>query len=117
MHQQQSLMRLAKYLARSQLVSSGPSRFDDKPKNYLSWKSSFIIAIRDLDLKAIEEMDLLIRWLGVKSAEHARRIKSVIMKNLSASLYLIWEWLEGMYGSPEGIESALFTKLDKFPKK
>lgn len=104
---------LAKYLARSQLVSSGLTRFDDKPENYLSWKSSFIKAIESLDLKAGEEMDLLIRWLGTNSAEHARCIKSVNVRNPSAWLYLIWERLEEMYGLPEAI--ALFTKLEKFP--
>lgn len=32
------------------------------------------------------------------------------------ALELIWERLEETYGSPEAIESALFTKLDQFPK-
>ena len=61
-------------------------------------------------------MDLLIRWLGAESAEHARRIKSVNVRNPSAGLYLIWERLDEMYGSPEAIEGALFTKLEKFPR-
>lgn len=107
---------LAKYLARSQLVSSGLTSFDDKPDNYLSWKGSFINTIEGLDLKASEEMDLLIKWLGAESAEHARRIKSVNVRNPSAGLCLIWERLDEMYGSPEAIKGALFTKLEKFPK-
>lgn len=67
----------AKYLARSQLVSSRLTSFDEKPENYLSWKGSFINTIEGLNLKASEEMDLLIKWLGAESAENARRIKSV----------------------------------------
>ena len=107
---------LAKYLARSQIVSSGLTRFNDQPEHFLSWKSSFINAIEGLDLNAGEEMDLLIKWLGTESAEHARRIKSVNVRNSSAGLKLIWERLEEMYGSPEAIEGALFAKIEKFPK-
>ncbi|XP_056629335.1 uncharacterized protein LOC130440302 [Triplophysa dalaica] len=107
---------LAKYLSKSQLVSSGLTRFDDKPENYLCWKMSFNNTIEGLDLKAGEEIDLLIKWLGTESAEHARRVKSVNVRNPSAGLCLIWERLEEMYGSPEAIEGALFTKLEKFPK-
>ncbi|XP_060761029.1 uncharacterized protein LOC132870982 [Neoarius graeffei] len=107
---------LARYLARSQLVSSGLTRFDDKPGNYLSWKSSFLNTIDSLDLTAGEEMDLLIRWLGPESAAHARRIRSVNVRDQAAGLWLVWERLEEMYGSPEAIEGALFTKLDQFPK-
>jgi len=55
---------LAKFLARNQLVTSGLNKFDDRPENYLAWKSSFLNAIKDLDLTAGEEFDLLIRWLG-----------------------------------------------------
>lgn len=32
---------LAKFLARSQLVTGGQIEFDDKPENYLSWKAIF----------------------------------------------------------------------------
>lgn len=50
------------------------------------------------------------------SAEQARRIKSVNVRNLPAGLDLIWERLEETYGSPEAIENALFTKIEDFPK-
>ncbi|XP_063072405.1 uncharacterized protein LOC134463094 [Engraulis encrasicolus] len=107
---------LARYLVRSQLVSSGLTRFDDKPENYLSWKSSFMNTIESLDLKAGEELDLLIRWLGPESATHARRIRSVNVRDQAAGLWLVWERLEEMYGAPEAVEGALFTKLEQFPK-
>lgn len=114
-HSSDTSLDLAKYLARSQLVSSGFTRFDDRPENYLAWKSSFLNTIKGLDLTAGEELDLLIKWLGRDSAEQARRIKSVNVRNLPAGLDLIWERLEETYGSPEAIENALFTKID-FPK-
>lgn len=57
---------LAKYLAKSHIVLSGLTRFDDKPENYLSWKMSFNNTIEGLDLKAGEEIDLLMKWLGTE---------------------------------------------------
>lgn len=107
---------LAKYLVRSQLLASELTKFGDKPEDYLSWKSSFINAIESLELKAGEEMDLLIKSLGPESAKHARRIKAVNINKPSVALQLIWERLEEIYGSPEAIEGALFAKLDQFPK-
>lgn len=97
-------------------MSSGLTSFDDKPENYMAWKSSFINTIEHLDLRAGEELDLLIRWLGPESAAHARRIKSVNVRDQAAGLRLVWERLEEMYGSPEAIEEALFSKLEQFPK-
>lgn len=97
-------------------MTSGLNKFDDRPENYLAWKSSFLSAIKNLDLTAGEEFDLLIRWLGRESAEHARRIKSVNVRNLLAGLELIWERLDMTYGSPEATEKALFTKIETFPK-
>ncbi|XP_067282638.1 uncharacterized protein [Pseudorasbora parva] len=107
---------LAKFLARNQLVTSGLNKFDDRPENYLAWKSSFLNAIKNLDLTAGEEFDLLITWLGKDSADHARRIKSVNVRNLPAGLEVIWERLDVTYGSPEAIEKALFTKIETFPR-
>ncbi len=40
---------LIKYLARSSLVTSGLTTYDDQPINYLAWKTSFFNAIADLD--------------------------------------------------------------------
>jgi len=53
---------------------------------------------------------------GGDSADHARRIKSVNVRNLPAGLELIWERLDVTYGSTEAIENALFTKIESFPK-
>ncbi|KAL7886933.1 hypothetical protein AOLI_G00046540 [Acnodon oligacanthus] len=90
---------LAKYLARSQLESSGLFRFDDRPENDLAWRSTFLSTVKDLDLTAGEEFDLLIKWLGKESAEQARRIKSANVRSLSAGLQLMWERLDETYGS------------------
>nr|XP_054596974.1 uncharacterized protein LOC129163443 [Nothobranchius furzeri] len=115
-HYSSDTNELAKYLVKSQLLVSELDKFDDKPENYLSWKSSFISGTEHLDLKVGEEIDLLIKSLGPESARHARRIKAVNISKSAVALRLIWERLEETYGSPEAIEGALFAKLDQFPK-
>ena len=80
------------------------------------WVGKLHSSIPSTGLTAGEELDLLIKWLGRESAEQARRIKSVNVRNMSAGLNLIWERLEETYGSPEAIENALFTKIEDFPR-
>lgn len=110
---------LARFLAKSQLVSGGLSKFDDKPESYLRWKATFQSTIRDLGLTASEEMNLVIRWLGPESSEHAKRLKAVNIKHPPAGLNMIWVRLEECYGSGEAIENSQnFPKLSsKEPHK
>ncbi|RXN30203.1 hypothetical protein ROHU_017834 [Labeo rohita] len=107
---------LIKYLARSSLVTSGLTAYDDQPMNYWAWKTSFLNAIADLDLSAAGELDLLAKYLGKESAEQVRRIKTVNIKDPATGLRMAWERLDEIYGSPEAIEQALFNKLENFPK-
>ncbi|KAK2844932.1 hypothetical protein Q5P01_011591 [Channa striata] len=90
---------LARFLAKSQLLTGGLTRFDDKPENYLSWKVTFQSTIADLGLTANEEINLLIKWLGPESSEQARRLKAVNIRHPSAGLYMIWTRLEECYES------------------
>lgn len=85
-------------------------------ENYWAWKSAFSSTIEGLDLTAAEELDLLVKWLGKESSEHARRIKSVHIKHPAAGLRMTWERLEQCYGTAEAIERALFARLKNFPK-
>ncbi|XP_014831098.1 PREDICTED: uncharacterized protein LOC106909266 [Poecilia mexicana] len=104
---------LAKYLARSQLITSGLTNFDDQPMNYWAWKSSFKGAIVGLELSAGEELDLLIRYLGKNSSKQAKQIKAANIRSPAAGLTMAWERLEEIYGSPEAIEQALFNKVER----
>ncbi|XP_057684651.1 uncharacterized protein LOC130910980 [Corythoichthys intestinalis] len=107
---------LAKYLARSQLITIGLSAFDDQPMNYWAWKSSFKNAVAGLDLSAVEELDLLIRYLGKNSARQVKQMKAVNIRCPETGLRMAWERLEETYGSVEAIEQALFYKIESFPK-
>ncbi len=107
---------LAKFLIRSQLVSGGLTKFDDQPENFLGWRSTFTSVVKGLDLSAQEQIYLLIKWLGPKLSHQARRMKAANVRQPLVGLNLIWERLDELYGAPEAIEKALFTKLDNFPR-
>lgn len=70
----------------------------------------------DLNLTAREELDLLCKWLGSKSSEHAKRIQAVHIQDAAAGVSMVWQRLEDCYGSPEAIENALLKKVDEFPR-
>ncbi|XP_025763438.1 uncharacterized protein LOC112847035 [Oreochromis niloticus] len=115
-HNNDSSTDLVKFLAKSQLVSSGLTKFDDLPEHYKAWRETLINTIESLSLSASEEMVLLIKWLGKESGEHAIRIRSVSIRQPNVGLRMIWERLNKKYGAPEVIERALFCKLESFPK-
>ncbi len=107
---------LARFLARRELINVGLTKFDDHPENYWAWKSSFLNATSGLKLTSSEQLDLLIKWLGSRSSEYVRRIRSVNIRYPDVGLKMAWDRLEEMYGSPEVVEKALFDKIEKFPK-
>ncbi|XP_076849002.1 uncharacterized protein LOC143497110 [Brachyhypopomus gauderio] len=107
---------LTRYLIRKEMVCSGLLKFDDRPENYWAWKSSFQSVMRDLDLNAREELDLLTKWLGPESSLQAKRIRSVHVHNPAAGVNMLWQRLEDCYGCSEVIEHALLKKLEEFPR-
>ncbi|XP_077354332.1 uncharacterized protein LOC144002733 [Festucalex cinctus] len=107
---------LARLLAKIQLMTGALSKFDDKPESYPSWKVAFRSIITDVGLTLNEELNLLIKWLGPESSQHATRVKAVHISCPSVALEIIWTRLDEVYGSPEAIENSLFSKIDKFPK-
>ncbi|XP_075924090.1 uncharacterized protein LOC142925100 [Petromyzon marinus] len=106
----------ARYLAHRELINTGLVKFDDHSENYRAWRSTFRNAIRNADICASKELDLLVKWLGNESTEYAKRIRAANIDDPASSLHAVWERLEECYGSPETIEKALFKKLQNFPK-
>ncbi|KAL1252251.1 hypothetical protein QQF64_020047 [Cirrhinus molitorella] len=78
-------------------------------------KTSCQNAIADLDC-LLQENRPSHKYLGKESAEQARRIKTVNIKDSAIGLRMAWERLDEIYGSPEAVEQALFNKLENFPK-
>lgn len=58
----------------------------------------------------------MIKWLGEESAEHAKRIRSVHVFDVTKALRLVWQRLEECYGSAEVVEDSLLRKVEDFPK-
>lgn len=106
----------AKYLARRELVTTGLNKFDDRPESFRAWHSSHFNATQGLELAASEELDLLVKWLGKESSDHVRRIRAAYVSDPEAALHLCWTRLQECYANPEVIESALFKRLDSFPR-
>lgn len=50
--------------------------YDEQPVNCLAWKTSFQNTITDIDLYAVEELDLLVKHLGKESAEQGKKNKN-----------------------------------------
>ncbi|XP_060745195.1 uncharacterized protein LOC132858752 [Tachysurus vachellii] len=115
-HADNQMSDVVKFLARRELVSTGLTQFNDRPETFRAWRASFINVTKQLDLSPSEEMDLLVKWLGCESAEHVKRIRAVHINHPLHGLSLIWDRLYETYGSPEMVESALFGKLESFPK-
>lgn len=106
---------LAQYLARRDLTNSGLYQFDDKPENYRAWYASFCSTTSDIQLSAVQQLDLMIKWLGKESCEYVKRIRGVHANNPVAALKKAWERLEECYAAPEVIERSLFERLETFP--
>ena len=115
-YESQGMTNFVRFFAHRELVSTGLLQFDDRPENYRAWRTSFFNAVRGLDLSPSKEMDLLVKWLGQESAGHAKRIRAVKINQPERGLKMVWERLDQCYGSPEAIESALFKRLDGFPR-
>ncbi|KAL1480961.1 hypothetical protein MTO96_050595 [Rhipicephalus appendiculatus] len=98
------------------LASTGLTKFDDRPENLRAWKSSCKVVIRDVDLSAQEELDLLIKWLGPESSHQVRRLKSLRVDDFSKGLNFVWKRLADTFGRPGAIEDALLKRLEDFPK-
>ena len=114
--ERQGMTDFVRFFAGRELVSTGLLAFDDRPESYRACRSSFLNAIRGLDLSPSEEIDLLAKWLRSESSDHVKRIRAVNVNQPERGLRLVWNRLEECYGSPEVIDSVLFEDLMSSPK-
>lgn len=82
------------------------SSFNNKPDSYQTWKASFTSIVKESNISAFEEMDLLIKWLGSESKRFASSIRGSNINDPVKELHRIWERLEDRKCRPEMIESA-----------
>ncbi|XP_050419153.2 uncharacterized protein LOC126832434 [Patella vulgata] len=107
---------LSRFLLKKDLLLSRFTKFNDQPESYAVWKSGFLHIKSELQVTTSEEMDLLIKWLGLESSRNAISLKAANVSNPARGLARIWERLDERYGSPELVEASLKNKLANFPK-
>lgn len=107
---------LTKFLLKKDLLLSRLSYFTDHPESYAVWKTSFKGIVEELGCTPVEELDLLVKWLGPESKKYAMSIRTSNANCPSRGLQRIWERLDERYGCPEMVEAALKNKLANFPK-
>lgn len=69
--QKDNLVNLASFMLKKDLMLTRLVNFDDKPENFVAWKASFKSVVHDALITPLEELDLLIRWLGPESKEQS----------------------------------------------
>ncbi|XP_033745498.1 uncharacterized protein LOC117331014 [Pecten maximus] len=111
-----SVHELTKYIMRKDITMQRLSSFSDKAEAFLMWKTTFRSVLDDLNVTDLEEIDLLIKYLGPDSRRHAESLRIANAADPKRALEKIWKRLEERYGSPELIEFSLRQKLANFPK-
>ncbi|XP_052074220.1 uncharacterized protein LOC127712067 [Mytilus californianus] len=107
---------LTRFLLKKDLLLSRLTTYSDRPEMYAVWKASFKKILSELSVTAMEELDLMVKWLGPEFTRHANSIRASNIHDPTKGLQRLWERLDERYGSPESVEASLMAKLNNFPK-
>lgn len=107
---------ITRFLMKKDLLLSRLTPYNDKAEMYAVWKASFKNIIGELSVSALEELELMGKWLGPESTKHANSIRSANINNPAKGLQRLWDRLDERYGSSEAVEASLMAKLNSFPK-
>ena len=102
---------LTKFLLKKDLLMTRLSFFTDHPESYAVWKNSFQGIVEELGCTPLEELDLLVKWLGPESKKYAMSIRTSNASCPHRGLQRLWERLDERYGCPEMVEADLKKKL------
>ena len=108
-------VEFSKFLVKKDLLLSRLSKFDDKPEFYAIWKTSFINIMEELDVTPMEEMDLLVKYLGPVSSHYAISLRAANATQPQRCLVRIWERLDERFACPNMVQASVQKKLDSFP--
>lgn len=73
-----------------ELVAPGLLEFNDQPQSYRAWKHYFQNTTSGLDLTPSEDIDFLLKWLRIESAEHVEQVRAIHIHYPGAGLEMIW---------------------------
>ena len=105
---------ITRFLLRKDLLFSRLTNFNDRAESYHVWKASFKCVVNELQVSDSEQLDLLVKWLGVESSKHAVSIRASNADNPKRGLERLWQRLDERYGSPEMAEASLKKQTGKF---
>lgn len=70
------------------------TKFIDRADNYLAWKSSFKNVSQELEVNSVEEMDLLVKYLGTESQKFALSLRMAYLSDPGKGLVQLWSRLD-----------------------
>lgn len=105
-----------RFLVKKELLMSRFTKFQDDPIVYTVWKNTFKNITQELCVTHLEEIDLLLKWLGPESARQALSLRTANSHDQAGGLNKIWDRLDERYGAPELIENILRKKVANFPR-
>ncbi|XP_071100525.1 uncharacterized protein [Haliotis cracherodii] len=104
------------FLLKKDLLLSRLRYYNDQPESYSIWKYAFQSVMGELRVTHMEELDLLVKWLGPESTKHALSLRASNAQDPQKGLERLWQRLDERYGSPEMVEASLKSRLTNFPK-
>ena len=107
---------ISNFIVKKDMLLKRIHEFDDRPEFFGSWKTTFQDVVNELNLKASEEVDLLIRYLGPESKKSAISIQSANYSDPCRAKERIWQRLHERFARPEMVESSIKQKLSSFDK-
>lgn len=105
---------LAKFLAKSNLVADGLTKFTDRAENYWAWRAFFCNAIEGLSLKPREKLDVLTQWLGEELSKNAKRIHPIHLNNSAEGQRQVWTRLQNVIAFQRQFRSHSLRDLNVF---
>ncbi|KAK3082658.1 hypothetical protein FSP39_001646 [Pinctada imbricata] len=105
------MMDIVTYLTKQNFMPQRIQKFNDQCETYLSWKLTFKEVMTEIKATPLEELELMISYLGRVSKLEVTSIKASNAGDPVRGLKKAWERLDETYGSPEKVEHALKRKL------
>ncbi|KAL9975490.1 hypothetical protein ACROYT_G012652 [Oculina patagonica] len=106
------------FMARQELMANKIEKFDNRPKNYRTWKALFENMVRDVDIIASETLTMLMeyRYTTNQSKRLVQRLRNANVENPEEGLKEAWKKLSEQFGSNAVVTQMHLYKLTMFPK-
>ena len=104
------------FMAHRKLIANNIEKFNNKPKNFHTWKQSFKNMTRDVSITPSEELSLILEYNTNNSKELVRRLHNAYIRNPHKGVTEVWKKLNKLYGPNVVLTKTHLDKLVNFPK-